>query len=76
MDTIKETCKEFEKGKMIYSKLAQLYESLGSTTKRLERTTILSKFLSELSEKDKVTLVKIIRKGVKPFIRKRLDDKF
>ena len=38
---------------MRYQKLAQLYEDLSSTTKRLEKTDILSKFLKELSEKDR-----------------------
>jgi len=41
---------------MIYSRLAQLYESVGSTTKRLEKVAILSKFLSDLSEKDREIL--------------------
>ncbi len=41
---------------MLYSKLAELYESLGSTTKRLEKINILSKFLEYLSEKDKDVL--------------------
>jgi DNA ligase 1 len=41
---------------MLYIKLAQLYESLGSTTKRLEKTDILAKFLEYLSEKDKDVL--------------------
>ncbi len=41
---------------MLYQKLAELYESLGSTTKRLEKVAILSKFLSELSEKHKEIL--------------------
>jgi hypothetical protein len=30
---------------MLYSKLAETYDSLGKTTKRLEKTDILSKFL-------------------------------
>ncbi|HNZ52195.1 MAG: DNA ligase [Candidatus Diapherotrites archaeon ADurb.Bin253] len=38
---------------MLYSKLAELYENLGNTTKRLEKIEILSKFLEYLSEKDK-----------------------
>ncbi len=38
---------------MLYKKLARLYEALGSTTKRLEKTDILSKFLEHLSEEDK-----------------------
>ncbi len=41
---------------MLYSKLAELYENLGSTTKRLEKIEILSKFLEYLSEKDKEVL--------------------
>jgi len=41
---------------MLYSKLAELYENLGNTTKRLEKIEILSKFLEYLSEKDKDTL--------------------
>ena len=41
---------------MLYKKLAELYESLGKTTKRLEKTDILSKFLEYLSEKDKDVL--------------------
>jgi DNA ligase-1 len=41
---------------MLYSKLAETYNSLGSTTKRLEKTDILSKFLEYLSEKDKDVL--------------------
>jgi DNA ligase-1 len=38
---------------MKYKKLAELYESLSSTTKRLEKIEILAKFLKELSEEDK-----------------------
>ena len=38
---------------MKYQKLAELYEQVTYTTKRLEKTDILSKFLKELSEKDK-----------------------
>jgi len=41
---------------MLYKKLAELYESLGSTTKRLEKTEILSKFLEYLSEEDRNVL--------------------
>ena len=41
---------------MLYSKLSELYENLGSTTKRLEKIEILSKFLEYLSEKDKDVL--------------------
>lgn len=38
---------------MKYKELAELYEQLSSTTKRLEKTSILSKFLKEISEADK-----------------------
>jgi len=38
---------------MRYKKLAELYEELSSTTKRLEKTDILSKFLKHLNEKDR-----------------------
>jgi len=41
---------------MNYKKLAQLYEELFSTTKRLEKIKILSKFLKQLSEKNKDVL--------------------
>jgi DNA ligase 1 len=41
---------------MLYSKLAETYDALGKTTKRLEKTDILSKFLEYLSEKDKDVL--------------------
>ena len=41
---------------MLYSKLAEMYENLSKTTKRLEKTDILSKFLEYLSEKDKDVL--------------------
>jgi len=38
---------------MNYKKLADLYEKLSSTTKRLEKIDILSKFLKHLSESDR-----------------------
>jgi len=38
---------------MKYSKLAQLYEDLSSTPKRLEKIKILSKFLKQVREKDR-----------------------
>ncbi len=41
---------------MKYQKLAELYEKLSSTTKRLEKTEILSSFLKDLPEKDKDVL--------------------
>jgi DNA ligase 1 len=41
---------------MLYKKLTELYESIGSTTKRLEKIDILSKFLEHLSTEDRETL--------------------
>jgi DNA ligase-1 len=41
---------------MDYKKLAELYEGLSSTTKRLEKIKILSDFLKHLDEKDKDVL--------------------
>jgi DNA ligase-1 len=41
---------------MKYEKLAELYEALSSTTKRLEKTEILSKFLGNLKEEDRDVL--------------------
>ncbi|MEK6817494.1 MAG: hypothetical protein AABX80_01705, partial [Nanoarchaeota archaeon] len=38
---------------MLYQELAELYKQLESTTKRLEKTEILSKFLKKLSDEDK-----------------------
>jgi len=43
-------------GKVRYLKLAELYEQLSSTTKRLEKIKILAKFLEHLSEEDKEVL--------------------
>ncbi len=41
---------------MKYLKLAELYESLSATTKRLEKIEILSKFLKEVNESDREIL--------------------
>ncbi|MDP2628851.1 MAG: ATP-dependent DNA ligase, partial [Nanoarchaeota archaeon] len=41
---------------MQYKKLAEVYEELSGTTKRLEKIDILSRFLKTLSEKDKEVL--------------------
>lgn len=45
---------------MRYSKLVEVYEQLSSTTKRLEKTEILAKFLEYLSEQDKEILYLLI----------------
>lgn len=42
--------------KMNYQKLSQLYEELGSTTKRLEKIQTLSEFIKHLPEKGKEVL--------------------
>jgi len=41
---------------MKYQKLAELYDELSSTTKRLEKISILSKFLKTLNESDREVL--------------------
>src|SRR3989344_8817670 len=41
---------------MRYSTLAKVYEELSSTTKRLEKTAILAKFLNQISDNDKDVL--------------------
>jgi DNA ligase-1 len=41
---------------MQYKKLVEVYEELSSTTKRLEKTKILAKFLENLEERDKDVL--------------------
>jgi DNA ligase-1 len=41
---------------MIYQKLAEFYNEASSTTKRLEKTAILAKFLKNLDEKDRDVL--------------------
>jgi DNA ligase-1 len=45
---------------MLYSKLAELYQKVSETTKRLEKIDILSKFLEDLPEKDKDVLYLLI----------------
>ena len=37
---------------MSYSKMVDVYEALDSTTKRLEKTTILAKFFADIGEKN------------------------
>ena len=50
---------------MRYIKLAELYEALSATTKRLEKTDILSKFLFHLEEKDRDVLY-LLMGGIYP----------
>jgi len=47
---------------MLYSSLAKTYNELESTPKRLEKTTILSKFLIQLSEEDADVIYLILGK--------------
>ena len=46
---------------MIYSKLVELYEKLEGTTKRLEKTYIISEFLKHVSSDDISTIVLLIQ---------------
>ena len=41
---------------MKFAKLCDIYEALGATSKRLEKTEILSKFLKEVDTQDKDVL--------------------
>jgi DNA ligase-1 len=45
---------------MRYKKLAELYESLSSTTKRLEKIKILSEFLKQLDKSDREVLYLLV----------------
>ena len=45
---------------MQYSKLAKLYENVSATSKRLEKTDILAKFLKEVPESDSEILYLLI----------------
>ena len=45
---------------MRYSKLVEVYEQTSSTTKRLEKTEILSKFLRYIREEDREVLYLLI----------------
>ncbi|MDP2673060.1 MAG: ATP-dependent DNA ligase [Nanoarchaeota archaeon] len=47
---------------MLYQELAELYNRLESTTKRLEKTEILSKFLKKLSDEDKDVMYLLVGK--------------
>ncbi len=47
---------------MLYQELAELYQQIENTPKRLEKTEILSKFLKKLSEEDKDVMHLLIGK--------------
>lgn len=51
---------------MDYSKLVEVYEELEATTKKLEKTLILSKFLQKVSEKDLKQIMYLLQGSVFP----------
>lgn len=57
---------------MNYQKLAEVYEELSSTTKRLEKTEILSKFLKTLSESDKEVMYLLLGSVFPEYSEKRI----
>jgi len=57
---------------MKYKQLAELYEQVTSTTKRLEKTEILSKFLKQLSEKDKDVMYLLLGNIYPEYDKKRI----
>jgi DNA ligase-1 len=57
---------------MRYSKLCDLYESVSGTTKRLEKTDIIAKFLKELSESDKDALYLLLGEIYADYDEKRI----
>ena len=58
---------------MLYKKLAELYEELSSTTKRLVKIDILSKFLKELSESDKDVLYLLLGRIYPEYDQEKLE---
>jgi len=57
---------------MKYSKLAELYEQISSTTKRLEKTDILAKFLKQLDDSDKDALYLLLGEIYADYDEKRI----
>ncbi len=51
---------------MHYSEFVEVYEALGSTTKKLEKTAILAKFLEKLKERGKSSWIYLLRGRVVP----------
>jgi len=51
---------------MQYSKLVEIYEKLEATTKRLEQTNIISKFLKEISQYDLGTTILLLEGRIFP----------
>ena len=57
---------------MQYKKLAEVYEALSSTTKRLEKTEILSEFLKHVSGEDKDVLYLLLGSIYPEYSEKRI----
>jgi DNA ligase-1 len=57
---------------MNYKKLAEVYEDLSATTKRLEKTDILSKFVKTLREADKDVMYLLIGSVFPEYSEKRI----
>ena len=57
---------------MQYKKLAEVYEELSSTTKRLEKTDILAKFIEHISEDDKDVMYLLIGSVFPEYSEKRI----
>ncbi|MFH1801632.1 MAG: ATP-dependent DNA ligase [archaeon] len=57
---------------MRYQKLAEIYEELSSTTKRLEKIKILSKFLEHISQEDKDILYLLLGKIYPEYDERRI----
>lgn len=57
---------------MQYKKLAQVYEDLSSTTKRLEKTKILAKFLGQVSKEDSYVLYLLLGDIYPEYSEKRI----
>jgi len=51
---------------MYYSKLVEIYEKLEATTKRLEQTNIISRFLNEVSQDDLGTTILLLEGRIFP----------
>ena len=57
---------------MKYSRLCELYEAISSTTKRLEKTDILAKFLKSLDDSDKDALYLLLGEIYADYDEKRI----
>ena len=57
---------------MKYSKLCELYDAISGTSKRLEKTDILAKFLKNLDESDKDSLYLLLGEIYADYDEKRI----